>query len=109
MSCLFDPGACVQAAFWNVILGVPWWAWALLVLVLLGAAWKFAGIPGLVAGAAAIGFIFGRFRAPDNQDSENVPADSRDGALPHRTKPARPSKPPTDAPGTWNRREGRWN
>lgn len=68
MLCLLNPLTCAQSiaenAFYSVITGVPWWAWVALILVVLGVAWRFAGIPGLVAAAGAIGFIFGRFRIP---------------------------------------------
>lgn len=67
LTCLFNPGACVQNAFWGLVADVPWWAWLAVAVVLLGVAWRFAGIPGLVAAAAAIGFVFGRFRPPSQK------------------------------------------
>lgn len=71
MSCLFNPGYCIQATFWATIGMVPWWGWLIAFAVLLGVAWRLGGIPGLVAAAAGIGFLFGRFRPPSNKPVAN--------------------------------------
>lgn len=62
--CLTNPGACIETAVYSALTGVPWWVYALVILVALGAAWRLAGIPGLVATAAAVGYAFGRLRIP---------------------------------------------
>lgn len=70
--CLSDPFGClssgIDAWFWGLVGMVPWWGWALAALVVVGAVWKFAGWPGLLALAAAAGFVFGRRTAKDNDD-----------------------------------------
>lgn len=45
---------------------LPYWPW-LAVAVGAGVAWRFAGIPGLTAFAAAVGFILGR-RSVDHHE-----------------------------------------
>lgn len=60
MSCLFDPIGCVQHAALAAVYSIPWWAWAIAVVVALFLAWRLGGLAGLVAAAAAVGFAFGR-------------------------------------------------
>lgn len=102
MTCLFNPGACAETAFWNVIMGVPWWAWLLVILVVLGFAWKFAGIPGLVAAAAALGFAAGTFRprvtSKKTQDEFDRQNDNSADFWPHK-QPDEPAKPHGSIPG----------
>lgn len=59
-----DVGACVSsmAAGWVpdwLAPLMPYWPWAALILA-LGLAYRIAGLPGITAAAAAIGYILGR-------------------------------------------------
>lgn len=66
----FDIGACLHSLAFGwvpewVWPWLPYWPWAA-VLVGAGVAWRFAGMPGLVAFAGLVGFILGRRSvAPD--------------------------------------------
>lgn len=59
---------------------VPWWAWWALALAAIGAVYKFTGWPGIVALAAAVGYLLGR----------NGVSKLPDAVLP----PAKPAPPP---------------
>jgi hypothetical protein len=63
-----DLGQCA----WGIASGwagmIPWWGWALAVLILVGVVWKIAGWPGLIALAAGVGFIFGRRSVAERDD-----------------------------------------
>jgi hypothetical protein len=75
-SCLTDPVGCVAASLWAWALTVPWYWWALVAAVVVGAVWKFAGWPGLLALAGAVGFIFGRRSAePEHEHVAGKDAD----------------------------------
>ena len=59
-----DVGACLGQLFSGLVpdwLGplLPYWPWAAVILV-LGIAYRLAGVPGLAAAAGAIGYILGR-------------------------------------------------
>lgn len=86
MTCLFDPFGClstgISSVFWGTVSAIPWWGWVLAALVLVGVVWRFAGWPGLIALAAAAGFIFGRRTA--DEPIEHV--DGKDAFVP-RPKP----------------------
>lgn len=60
LTCLFDPGSCIEAGFHNLITSVPWWAWVIIAIIVVGVIWKFAGWPGVVALALLVGYIGGR-------------------------------------------------
>ncbi len=98
----FDLGGCLGGLlFWWVPL-VPWWAWLLAGLALVGVVWKFAGWPGLIALAAAVGFWFGRRSTIENDEiwpSPDKPVKKRPKA-----KPA--TKRPSDAFKDWISGEG---
>jgi len=85
MSCLLDPFGCLSSgignALWATVGAIPWWGWALAALILVGAVWKFAGWPGLIALAAAAGFIFGR-RTADEPIEHAL--DGKDAFVPRR-------------------------
>lgn len=87
MSCLLDPFGCLSDGigntFWGLVAVIPLWGWVLAGIVLIGVIWKFAGWPGLIALAAAVGFIFGRRTA--HEPIENA-LDGKDTFVP-RPKP----------------------
>jgi hypothetical protein len=90
LSCLFDPGACIAAGWTNLLAAVPWWAWVAIALVAVGIVWKFAGWPGLIALAFAVGYfardIGKAYPVVKQEPFENV--DGPDAAPP----PAKPKK-----------------
>lgn len=59
-----DVGACISSMVtgwlpdWLVPL-LPFWPWAAVILA-LGIAYRIAGLPGITAAAAAVGYILGR-------------------------------------------------
>lgn len=95
MNCLFDPFGClstgVSSLFWGTVGAVPWWGWAIAALVLVGVVWKFAGWPGLIALAAAAGFIFGRRTA--DEPIEHV--DGKDAFIPRPVPKVKKKHRPT--------------
>lgn len=83
MTCgLIDVPCHIESWFWGLIGMVPFWGWAVLALIVVGAVWKFAGWPGLVALGAVAGFILGRRQEPV-PDSE---------IWPHPDTPKKPRK-----------------
>lgn len=74
--CLTDPVNCVSASLWAWALTVPWYWWALAAAIIVGAVWKFAGWPGLLGLAGAVGFILGRRSA----DPEHEHVSGKDAA-----------------------------
>lgn len=65
-----DVGACISSMFagwvpdWLAPL-LPFWPWAAVILA-LGIAYRIAGLPGITAAAAAIGYILGRRSVKDD-------------------------------------------
>lgn len=84
----FDIGACAGSLLTGWIPEwvwpwLPYWPWAA-VLIGAGVAWRFAGMPGLVAFAGLVGFIFGR----RSVDIGHEHVEGKDAVLP----PAKPKK-----------------
>lgn len=52
--------------------GLPMWAILAVVLVLLGVAWRWGGLPGLAAAAFGLGFLLGR-KPHEPEPHEHVP------------------------------------
>lgn len=103
LTCLLNPGVCIQNAIIGIILGIPWWVYVLVAIIALGAAWKLAGIPGLVAAAAGMGFLLGKFRLPSQKAQQQAEFDRQnDNSADFPTqqqidhKPKVPSKPVSD-------------
>jgi len=82
-----DVGACISSMVtgwlpdWLVPL-IPYWPWAAVILV-LGVAYRIAGLPGITAAAAAIGYILGR-RSVKEEAHEHV--SGHDAAPPVKKK-----------------------
>ena len=73
----FDVPLCLHSM---AVAWLPEWIWPLLpywpvigILLALGLAYRFAGLPGLTAAAGAIGFILGR-RSVDTEPDYGLPA-----------------------------------
>jgi len=84
-----DVGACLGQLFSGLVPDwlaplLPYWPWAAVILV-LGIAYRLAGVPGLAAAAGAIGYILGR-------RSKTVETDE---IWPDPDKPIKPKKRPT--------------
>lgn len=62
---------------------IPWWTWWALALAAVGAVYKFAGWPGIVALAGAVGYLLGRNGVSKLPDAVLPPAE-----------PAKPAPPP---------------
>lgn len=101
MSCLFNPGPCIQTAIENALLGVPWWAWVLIIVLTLALVWKLLGWPGVIAAAAGIGFLFGRFPSQAKRAFDQQNDNSSDFWPPSKPKP--PVKKVSD---DWKKRMG---
>jgi hypothetical protein len=85
----FDLGSCLGGMlFWWVPL-VPWWAWLLVALIVVGIVWKVAGWPGLIALAAGAGFFLGRRSVTDDDIWPNT--DPKPQKLP-KAKVRRPAR-----------------
>ena len=93
MGCLFDPGSCIVSAWYSFLAAVPWWAWAITALVLVGVVWKFAGWPGLIALAFGVGYfardIMSAYRVVRTEPIENVDGPDAEPAPKRPTKPKR--------------------
>ena len=82
-----DVGACISSMVtgwlpdWLVPL-LPYWPWLAVILV-LGVAYRIAGLPGITAAAAAIGYILGR-RSVKEEAHEHV--SGHDAAPPVKKK-----------------------
>ena len=82
-----DIGACISSMAtgwlpdWLVPL-LPYWPWFAVILV-LGVAYRIAGLPGITAAAAAIGYILGR-RSVKEEAHEHV--SGHDAAPPVKKK-----------------------
>jgi hypothetical protein len=95
----FDLGLCLRSMTtgwlpdWAVAL-LPYWPW-LAAIVVLGLAYRIAGLPGITAAAGVIGFILGRRSVPEpggtgsNQESQSCS---------HRKKSPPPSSPKRPSP-----------
>jgi hypothetical protein len=90
LGCLMDPGGCIAAGWANLLATVPWWAWLVIALVVIGMAWKLAGWPGLIALALGAGYfardVLAAYRVVRTDRHENVDGDD---ASPPPTKPKR--------------------
>lgn len=84
MTCLFDPIGCVQTGVLSALAGVPWWAWAIAILVALIVAYRLLGLPGLAAAALAIGYAFGKTPAID--PIEHLHPNDQDAAPPPKRR-----------------------
>lgn len=60
MSCFFNPLGCAQSAALDLLWSIPWWGWALAIVIALLIAWRLAGIAGVTVAALGIGYLFGR-------------------------------------------------
>jgi len=78
-SCIFDPGACIAAGWTNLLASIPWWAWIITALVIVGVVWKFAGWPGLIALAFGIGYFARDLMRAYNSVRTHEPIESVDG------------------------------
>ena len=81
---LIDIPCHLQNVLFGWIAFVPWWAWALAGLTLVGIVWKLAGWPGLIALAAGAGFALGRRSADDHehvQGEDAAPSPFRPGKV----------------------------
>lgn len=83
----FDLGLCVRS---TVLSWLPEWAWqlapywpVLAAIIAIGVAWRFAGVPGIAAVSAIIGFILGR-RSTDDGRNPEIPA--KDQIVPPRRR-----------------------
>ena len=82
-----DVGACISSMVtgwlpdWLAPL-IPYWPWFAVILV-LGVAYRIAGLPGITAAAAAIGYILGR-RSVKEEAHEHV--SGHDAAPPVKKK-----------------------
>lgn len=97
----FDLGLCAHSLFlgwvpdWVWVLA-PYWPW-IVIIVGLGFAYRFAGWPGVVAAAGAIGYLFGRLSQKSHSPIENVDPGTPDAAPSHGfndlMKPRKPRVP----------------
>lgn len=69
---------------------IPWWLYWVLAIAAVGAIYKFAGWPGIIALAAAIGYVLGRRNVTRLPDAVLPPADS--AAPPAVNKPLKRRK-----------------
>lgn len=85
MNCgLIDLPCYLEGWFWGLVNMVPLWAWIALAIVAVGVIWKFAGWPGLIGLAGAVGFILGRRSMTDDFTGE---VEGMDATPPFRRKP----------------------
>lgn len=68
----FDLGACVSTTFLGWIAVVPWWAWGLIALIVVGIVYKLAGWLGIVALAGAAGYGAKALQDAEHGDGEPV-------------------------------------
>ena len=87
LGCLFDPGPCIASGVHGLLAAVPWWAWVVLVLVVIGLVGQLAGWPGLVGLALAAGYLAGR------SDWTPYPSEHVDGPDAEPPVPRRKVKP----------------
>ena len=73
---------------------LPYWPWAF-IIVGAGVAWRFAGTPGLVTFAGAVGFIFGRRSKPDSYPGAAFGEDPPTKRIIKRKRTARRTPRPT--------------
>lgn len=86
-TCVLDPIGCVGSAMSAWFASIAWYWWALGGLIIVGAVWKFAGWPGLLALAGAAGYVLGR---RDSSKEDDIWPDPDTPELP---KPTRKPKP----------------
>jgi hypothetical protein len=86
----FDLGLCLRSMTtgwlpdWAVAL-LPYWPW-LAAIVVLGLAYRIAGLPGITAAAGVIGFILGRRSVPEPIETDLPAKDQIPAPKPKKRK-----------------------